>query len=236
MKNEFGQMVGDHVGHWKFRQIPVLKELNGRFCTLLPLDINQHAELLFKAFQFGNQGEIYTYLPFGPFTTYDSFKEWLQNACLSKLFFTICDLKNNTFQGIASFHDIDIEHGVIEVGSVLYSKALQKTAAGTEAMYLMMREVFEVLGYRRYQWRCNALNLASRRAAERLGFTYEGIFRQHYVFKGRNRDTAWYSIIDTEWPALKNKFERWLSSNNFDEHGNQIMKLDNIAKCYTSGT
>jgi RimJ/RimL family protein N-acetyltransferase len=228
MKNQFGQVIGNIIKNWQPRKAPILKEIKGNFCTLLPLDVQQHAKPLFNAFQLGNQGEIYTYLPFGPFETYDSFQQWLHSASLSKLYFTICDLNSNTFQGIASFHDIDTEHGVVEVGSILYSKLLQKTAAGTEAMYLMMREVFEKLGYRRYQWRCNALNLPSRKAAERLGFTFEGIFRQHYIFKDRNRDTAWYSIIDTEWPNLKFKFERWLSPNNFDDNGNQIVKLNHI--------
>lgn len=225
MKNKFGQVVGNLVKDWQSRKMPILREIKGTFCTLLPLDINQHAEHLFNAFK--HEDDLYTYLPFGPFETFDSFRLWLQSARLSKLYFTILDLKSNTFQGIASFHDIDTDHGVIEVGSIIYSKVLQKTAAGTEAMYLMMKEVFEGLGYRRYQWRCNALNSASRRAAERLGFTFEGIFRQHYVVKGRNRDTAWYSIIDTEWPHLKYKFEQWLLPDNFDK-GNQKVKLNNI--------
>lgn len=226
MKNQFGQVIGNVVENWQPRKMPVIKEINGHFCRLLPLDINQQAEPLFNAFN--NQDEIYTYLPFGPFQTYDSFKQWLQSASLSKLYFTIYDHGSNSLQGLASFHDIDTDHGVIEVGSVLYSKLLQKTTASTEAMYLMMKEVFEELGYRRYQWRCNALNLASKKAAERLGFIFEGISRQHYVFKGRNRDTAWYSIIDKEWPALKHKFEKWLSPNNFDGCGNQIVKLNDI--------
>ncbi len=226
MKNQFGQIIGDLVKDWQPRKMPILREIKGNFCTLLPLNINQHAEPLFNAFR--DHDELYTYLPFGPFETYDSFRLWLQSASLRKLYFTIRELKSNTFQGIASFHDIDTDHGVIEVGSIIYSKSLQKTAAGTEAMYLMMKEAFEALGYRRYQWRCNALNSGSRKAAERLGFTFEGIFRQHYVVKGRNRNTAWYSIIDSEWPDLKYKFEHWLSPQNFDEYGTQIMSLNKL--------
>ena len=126
---------------------------------------------------------------------------------------------------MASFHDIDTTHGVIEVGAVIYSDALKRTRAATEAMYLMMSHVFDDLQYRRYQWRCNALNTPSRLAAERLGFQFEGVFRQAHVFKGHNRDTAWYSIIDNEWPALKAKFELWLKPENFDAQGQQLTKL-----------
>jgi RimJ/RimL family protein N-acetyltransferase len=127
--------------------------------------------------------------------------------------------------GIATYHDIEIDHGVIEVGCVIYSKKLQKTRIATEAMYLMMKNIFDKYGYRRYQWRCNALNMPSRKAAERLGFKFEGIFRNSNVFKGYNRDTAWYSIIKDEWQLNKTKLEKWLMPTNFDEYGNQLTKL-----------
>jgi len=227
-KNEFGQLIDNIVENWSPRKIPVAKEINGKFCLLKPLYIDEHGMQLFKAFQQDNNGEIYTYLPFGPFADYDGFIKWLYDASISKICFTIIDLITNTPQGIASFHDIDVNHGIIEVGSIIYSKSLQRTVAATEAMYLLMHEVFDIYQYRRYQWRCNALNQPSRRAAERLGFKFEGIFRQHYVFKEHNRDTAWFSIIDSEWPNIKHRFEKWLSYDNFYKDGNQILHLKDI--------
>src|SRR5262245_30220492 len=142
------------------------------------------------------------------------------------LFFAIGDNTTARALGYASFMRIDPSHGVIEVGSILFTPALQRTAAATEAMYLMARHVFEDLGYRRYEWKCNAKNEPSRRAAVRLGFTFEGIFRQHMVVKGHNRDTAWYSMLDSEWPARKTAFERWLDPSNFDAQGQQRRALE----------
>ena len=225
-QNQFGQTTGLQVENWIPRELPSQKTMFGNYCVLEFLDINKHAAKLFTAFQFNNPGETWTYLPFGPFDTYDEFKEWLNKSSLSKQVFVIN--QNDSPQGIACFHDIDLEHGVIEIGSIHYSKLLQKTQAATEAMYLMMHRVFEEHGYRRYQWRCNALNQNSRYAAERLGFKFEGTFRQTNIFKGCNRDTAWYSIIDNEWPTLKMKFQKWLDLNNFDVHGNQLSKLQEI--------
>lgn len=226
--NKFNQNIGLSAKDWTPRQIPPTSSMYGDYCFLEFLDIDKHAPALFEAFKFNNQGETWTYLPFGPFDTYNKFKDWLGKASLEKMFFTIIDKQSNTPQGLASYHDINLDHGVIEVGSIHYSKALQKTCAATEAMYLMMHRVFEELGYRRYQWRCNALNQGSCRAAERLGFKFEGIFRQSNVFKRHNRDTAWYSIIDSEWPELKVKFQKWLDLKNFDTHGKQIKKLQEV--------
>jgi RimJ/RimL family protein N-acetyltransferase len=138
----------------------------------------------------------------------------------------IVELASDRPAGVASYLRIDPAMGSIEVGAILYSPALQRSPAATEAMYLMARHVFEELGYRRYEWKCDSLNQASRRAAERLGFRYEGTFRQAWVVKGRNRDTAWYSIIDSEWPALRNAFERWLDPSNFDAAGKQRARLE----------
>ncbi len=227
-QNQFNQVIGHRIENWMPKQKPRREIMLGNYCKLEPLDINSHTSKLFEAFQMNNQGETWTYLPFGPFNTEIEFKVWLSKVTLEKLFYTIIDNKHNLPQGFASYHDIDLEHGVIEVGSIHYSKLLQKTRTGTEAMYLMMHHVFEELDYRRYQWRCNALNKGSRTAAERLGFKFEGIFRQSNVFKGYNRDTAWYSIIDNEWPALKVKFQRWLDPSNFDTNGNQKVSLQAI--------
>jgi RimJ/RimL family protein N-acetyltransferase len=227
-KNQFGQVVGIPVENWVQRQKPSYEPMGGQYCRVEALDIGQHAAKLFEAFQWNNQDETWTYLPFGPFNTFGEFKKWLNQYGQAKMIFTIIDKATESPQGIAIYHDIDVDHGVIEVGSIHYSKLIQKSRAGTEAMYLMMHRAFEDLSYRRYQWRCNVLNKASRRAAERLGFKFEGIFRQSHVLKGHNRDTAWYSIIDCEWPALKEKFQKWLHPSNFDEHGQQLVKLQEI--------
>lgn len=228
--NQFNQIIGKPIENWVPREEPAKENMYGNYCTLEPLDIYRHSADLFKTFKFNNQGETWTYLPFGPFKTYEEFKRWLSEKSVSKdyIFFAVIDKNSNVPNGIASYHDIDLMHGTAEVGSIHYSKMLQKTRAATEAMYLMMYQIFEKLGYRRYQWRCNSLNQSSRNAAERLGFKFEGIFRQTNVFKNLNRDTAWYSIIDSEWPSLKVKFQRWLDSNNFDANGNQKRKLQEI--------
>lgn len=225
-QNQFGQTLGVIVENWQGVQEPPRTKMAGQYCVLEPLNVDLHAQILFDAFQFNNLGDTWTYLPFGPFNTIADFKTWLDTSNKTKVVFTIVDSRTNKAEGIATYHDIDLAHGSIEVGSIHYSKQLQKTRAATEAMYLMMNRVFEELGYRRYQWRCNALNQGSRRAAERLGFKFEGIFRQQYVFKDRNRDTAWFSIIDSEWPALKTKFNKWLNPTNFDSTGCQILKLE----------
>jgi len=229
-KNQFGQILGNPVEDWVPRVAPAKERMWGYYCILEPLDVSRHGADLFKAYQFNNPGDTWTYLPFGPFETYEEFDKWLKarSALEGYIFFTVIDKNTHLPQGIASYHHLDLAHGTVEVGAIHYSKRLQKTRAATEAMYLMMYQIFQKLGYRRYQWRCDSLNQASRNAAERLGFTFEGIFRQTNVFKGRNRDTAWYSIIDSEWPILKGKFEKWLDPNNFDENGNQKVKLKEI--------
>lgn len=224
-KNQFDQIIGFPVEHWSARPLPPKKVIPGNYCRLEPLNMAQHGEQLFEAFQLNNPGDTWTYLPYGPFATYPEFKQWLAMADAHQFFYTIIETETQTPQGIARYHKVDPEHGVIEVGSIHYSKALQKSRAATEAMYLMMQFAFDELGYRCYKWRCNALNQGSRKAAERLGFQFEGIARQGYVFKGYNRDNAWYSIIDSEWPALKAKFLKWLSPDNFDVSGNQILRL-----------
>ena len=160
---------------------------------------------------------MWTYLFAGPYRTRAEYHAYLEKCSVSEdpLFFAIVDARLERATGLGSYLRIEPAHGVIEVGHLAFSPLLQRTAAATEAMYLMMRQVFE-LGYRRYEWKCDALNAASRRAAERLGFTFEGIFRQAVVYKGRNRDTAWYAIIDRDWPAVDAEFRRWLAPDNFD--------------------
>jgi len=143
-----------------------------------------------------------------------------------RLFFTLVPAAGGRASGVASYLRIVPEFGVIEVGNIWFGPALQRTAAATEAIYLLARHVFDDLGYRRLEWKCNALNAASRRAAERFGFTFEGVFREHMVIKGRNRDTAWYAIVDRDWPAIRDAFERWLDPENFDAAGAQRLRLD----------
>jgi RimJ/RimL family protein N-acetyltransferase len=169
---------------------------------------------------------MWTYLFSGPFGTAQEFAAWLaaREDSLDPLFFAIVDGPTGHATGLASYLRIETMHGVVEVGHLAFSPLLQRTRAATEAMYLMMKHAFE-LGYRRYEWKCDALNEASRRAAERLGFRFEGIFRQAVVYKGRNRDTAWYSIVDSEWPARRAAFEAWLDPANFDADGRQLRRL-----------
>ena len=201
----------------------------GRFCRLEPLDPARHATDLFEAFSLDRSGAMWTYLPYGPFEGFEAYVGWMKSACLGDdpLFFAIIDSSSGRAVGVASFMRIDPAMGVIEVGHLGFSPRLQRTPAATEAMYLMMRRAFE-LGYRRYEWKCDSLNEPSRAAALRFGFAYEGLFRQAVVVKGRNRDTAWYSVIDAEWPALRDAFERWLARANFDAQGAQRQRLSEL--------
>jgi RimJ/RimL family protein N-acetyltransferase len=193
---------------------------------LEPLSPDLHAADLFDAFALDKDGKMWTYLSVGPFETKAEFVVWVQEVAVKQdpQFYAIIDLATGGAVGAVSLMRIDPKYGCIEAGSVTFSPLLQRTTAATEAMYLMMRRIFE-LGYRRYEWKCNALNLRSCSAAERLGFTFEGIFRHARVVKGHNRDTAWYSIIDSEWPARKIAFEAWLDPANFDINGRQLTKL-----------
>jgi RimJ/RimL family protein N-acetyltransferase len=200
--------------------------LAGRYCRLEPLDASRHAADLYAANSLDREGRMWTYLFSGPFSTLEEFTAWLKprEDSLDPLFFTVVDLATGRATGIASYLRIDTAHGVIEVGHLAFSPLLQRTRAATEAMYLMMKRAFE-LGYRRYEWKCDALNSASRHAAERLGFEFEGIFRQAVIYKGRNRDTAWFSVIDSEWPKRETAFLSWLDPANFDSHGRQLRRL-----------
>jgi RimJ/RimL family protein N-acetyltransferase len=168
----------------------------------------------------------WTYLPYGPFSSFQSYEEWLEESARREdpLFYAIVEPAGRAV-GIAAYMRIERAHGVIEVGHLNFSRALQRTAAATEAMYLMMRRAFDDLGYRRYEWKCDRFNEPSRRAALRLGFTYEGLFRHAIVYNQRSRDTSWYSITDLEWPAKKAAFDAWLAPANFDETGAQRRRL-----------
>lgn len=205
--------------------------MTGRYGRLEPLAQSTHALSLFREFQKDPMERGWTYLPYGPFDRQESFETWIDTSCLSNdpLFFSIIDGMSGKAIGVASYLNIHPSIGSIEVGHIHYSPALQRTRLATEAMYLMMKHVFD-LGYRRYEWKCNALNRPSRDAALRLGFSFEGIFRQHLVVKGRNRDTAWYACIDKEWPDLRTAYEAWLQPENFDDDGRQYRRLSDLTK------
>ena len=200
--------------------------LEGRYASLAPLDATAHADALFEITRGRENDDLWLYLADGPFDSAEAFREEIARKAVSAdaVFFAILDAGARPI-GYASYMRIEPAHGVIEVGNVLFSRELQGTTGATEAMYLMARHAFEDLGYRRYEWKCNALNAPSRAAALRLGFTFEGIFRQHMVIKGCNRDTAWFSMIDGEWPRLRAAFDRWLDPSNFDAQGRQRATL-----------
>lgn len=210
--------------------------LQGRFVTLVPLDPAAHAITLYEASHGPEREDLWRYLFDGPYPDRATFETRLKQMAGSRdpLFFTILDNATGKPVGYASYLRIEPAHRCIEVGSILFTPLLQRTPGATEAMYLMARHAFEDLGYRRYEWKCNALNEPSRRAALRLGFTFEGIFRQHMIIKGRNRDTAWFSMLDSEWPARRASFERWLSPENFDAQGRQKQSLSRMNETLTS--
>jgi RimJ/RimL family protein N-acetyltransferase len=224
--NHLGQPVGLALLDWQPPPRPPRHTLEGNYCRLEPLSPENHAEALFAANSLDAEGRNWTYLPYGPFASLIAYRVWVEQVCGSEdpLFFAIVEQATGLATGVASYLRISPESGSIEVGHINYSPLLQRTSAATEAMYLMMEQVF-ALGYRRCEWKCNALNAASRAAAQRLGFSYEGLFRQATVVKGRNRDTAWYAVIDLEWPALQAAFLQWLDPANFDNQGRQRLPL-----------
>jgi RimJ/RimL family protein N-acetyltransferase len=213
--------LNQELSGWKPVSLPNRESVYGRTVTLEPLKAARHAAALWQVVH--GRDEVWNYLADGPYRSEADLAAALKEreTSTSAVFFGIVPKAIGVVAGYASYMRIDPANGVIEVGNILLSPSLQRTAAATEAMYLMARHVFEDLGYRRYEWKCNANNEPSRRAALRLGFTFEGIFRQHMVIKGQNRDTAWYSMLDSEWPALKARFEAWLDPANFDAEGRQ---------------
>jgi RimJ/RimL family protein N-acetyltransferase len=225
--NHLGQPIGFPVDGWTVRQRPPLTAMTGRLCRVEPLDAGRHAAELYAANSADRDGRMWTYLPWGPYDGFDDYLAATKAGLRREGFITyaVNDMASGKAVGVASYLNINLTAGSIEVGRIAYAPALQRKPAGTEAMYLMMRRVFDELGYRRYEWKCNALNAPSRAAAERYGFRFEGIFRHADIVKGRNRDTAWFSIADCEWPAIKAAFERWLDPGNFDGDGQQRMSL-----------
>lgn len=230
--NHLGQPIGVAVQGWTPRARPEIAVIEGHFCRVEPLDTERHAADLYAANSLDRDGKMWTYLPSGPFASFDEYQRVLKAGLRRETFitFAIIDVASDKAVGITSYLNINATAGSIEVGGIAYSPLLQRRPAGTEAMFLMMRHVFDDLGYRRYEWKCNALNANSRAAALRYGFRFEGIFRQADVVKDHNRDTAWFSITDGEWPDIKSAFERWLSSDNFDADGRQRESLSALTR------
>ena len=221
------RQFGEKLAGWRVPPRPDAEMLAGRLVRLERLDADAHAGDLFRA----NSADdaIWDYLPYGPFASVVGYHRWVKDMAglTDPYFYAIRDLASGRLGGVASYLRITPEAGSIEVGHINLAPELQRSPAATEAMFLMMDWAFGA-GYRRYEWKCDALNRPSRRAAERLGFSYEGIFRQATIVKGRNRDTAWFAMIDKEWPALRDAYCRWLAPANFETDGRQIRRLGDL--------
>jgi RimJ/RimL family protein N-acetyltransferase len=235
--NEFGQPIGALVPNWHGAQKPDDTPLTGRYCRLERVSVERHANDLYDAYGQAPDARDWTYLSVGPFDSLDAYRAHLTRIAASTdpFHYTVVDLSTGKAVGTLALMRIDPANGVIEVGFVTFSRLLQKTRAATEAIFLLMRHAFDTLGYRRFEWKCDALNAPSRTAALRFGFTFEGIFRQAIVYRGRNRDTAWFSIIDSEWPAIRTAFDTWLEPANFDARGMQARKLAEMIDAQRAG-
>jgi RimJ/RimL family protein N-acetyltransferase len=211
--------------HWAPAKLPDRSDIKGVRARLEPVDPKRHAASLFDACV--GADSIWDYLGYGPFTDLGSFSQWLAERAVSEdpLFYAVVDVQAEAPRGMASYMRMKPAHGVIEIGHIWFGLALQRTRAATESIFLLARHAFDDLGYRRLEWKCDALNARSRRAAERFGFVFEGVFRQHMVIKGRNRDTAWFAMTDGDWPLRKAAFEAWLAEANFDQEGRQRRSL-----------
>ena len=228
--NEFEQPIGAPVPDWKGAEAPGRAPLTGRYCRIEPVDVERHAADLYDAYSSAADARDWTYLNVGPFDSLAASREHLTRMAASPdpLHHAVIDLATGKAVGTLALMRIDRVNGVIEVGHVTYSPRLKQTRIATEAMFLLMTQVFEVLGYRRFEWKCDSLNAPSRAAALRYGFTFVGIFRQAIVYHQRNRDTAWFSVLDGEWPALRAGYTRWLDAGNFDAQGKQIERLAHL--------
>lgn len=220
-------LFGPAVPNWQAPPAPTGALLSGQYAHLAPLSAEDHAALLFRAY--AGHDRVWDYLPYGPFSSAAQYHRWVRDHAgqADPFFYAVQNLESGAWEGVASYLRVQPSAGSIEVGHINFSPALQQTCAATEAMFLMMQWAFEA-GYRRYEWKCDALNMPSRRAAQRLGLSFEGVFRQATVVKGRNRDTAWFAAIDAEWPALKEAFLAWLSPSNFDGAGQQKERLADL--------
>ena len=216
------------LSDWTPRPLPERKVLEGRYVRLEPLDADRHGQGLFEASSVEDADSRFTWLFDNVPATLEDMRPWLEKSAASQttLFYAIIDKATGKIAGRQALMRIDAENGSIEIGNVYWGPLISRKPAATEAQYLFMQYIFDELGYRRYEWKCNNDNLPSKRAAERFGFQFEGIFRQHLIVKGKNRDTAWYAMIDSEWPTLKQAYQNWLAPENFDADGQQIQKLE----------
>lgn len=228
-QNQFGQPVGEPVSNWMPRPYPSGVCLEGRHCRIERLDARRHLKGLYAVVA-DDDASAWTYMTYGPFENEAAFESWFAASCsqADPFFYAIVDAASSAVMGFASYLRIAPAVGAIEIGNVYFSRMLRRSALATEAMYLMMRHAIEDLGYRRYEWKCDSLNAPSRAAAQRFGFSFEGIFRQATLYKGRNRDTAWFAVIDRDWPKVKRAFERWLDPSNFNADGSQKISLSTL--------
>ncbi|WP_329126841.1 GNAT family N-acetyltransferase [Streptomyces sp. NBC_01465] len=235
--NEYDQPIGAPVPGWSPRPLPAEIVLKGDHCRLEPLNANRHAADLYAANRSEPDQGAWTYMFAGPFENPQDYRRYAEEAAASSdpRHYAVISLADSTAVGTLSLMRQDPAHGVVEIGNVMFSPRMKRKPISTEAQFLAMRYVFEDLGYRRYEWKCDSLNAPSRTTAERLGFTFEGIFRQAVVYKGRNRDTAWYSVIDIEWPVVKRAFEAWLAPDNFDDQGLQRHALADLRRTGATG-
>jgi RimJ/RimL family protein N-acetyltransferase len=236
--NEFGQPIGFDLPGWTPPAFPPHVTLQGRYCRLEPLNAAKHARDVFESQAEDTDGARWTYLFHGPYKEFAEYEKWALGAESSRdpQFYAIVDAASGRAVGTCTYMRIEPTHGVIEVGNIYFSPRLSRTRAATEAMYLLMANAFE-LGYRRYEWKCDSCNLPSRAAATRFGFTYEGMFRQAIVNKGRNRDTTWFAVIDRDWNGgLKDAYLRWLDPANFDATGAQKRKLSALTAPFVHAT
>lgn len=234
--NSLGQPIGDALPDWSPPPPPAHEALAGSSARVEPLDAARHFEPLWDAVSQERDGRSWTYLPSGPFPDVDAYRAWFDAFAARDdlLPYAVVRTDDGAAAGVASYLRIEPELGSVEVGHLHFTERLKRSPASTEAMFLMMEHAF-ALGYRRYEWKCDALNAPSRAAAERLGFRHEGRFRQAAVYKGRNRDTDWYSILDGEWPALREAFRRWLAPENFDADGRQRTRLSELTAAARAG-
>lgn len=228
-RDAWDQPVGFPLPDWRPPPPPSRTALQGRYCRVEPLDAGRHAADFHAANLLEPDLRGWTYLTYGPFASADDCRRWAEQSAqrTDYLFYALIDLRSGKAAGMAAYMRIDTANGSIEIGSIKYTPLIARQPAATEAMHLMTGNAF-ALGYRRCEWKCDALNAPSRAAAQRLGFSYEGTFRQAVVHKDRNRDTAWYSIIDGEWPALRQTHEQWLAPENFDARGHQCVRLSDL--------
>lgn len=218
------------IAHWTPRQRPARRSFAGSYVEIEPLDASYHGDGLYAVSSVPDSERLFRWLPDRPPESRQAFQPWLDRAEKSEdpLFFTIVDKKSGEIAGRQTFLRIDANNGGIEIGNIYWGPAMAKTPAATESLFLFARYAFDELGYRRFEWKCDSDNLPSRRAAERFGFVFEGIFRQHMIVKGKNRDTAWFAILDKDWPSARQAFEEWLDPSNFDPEGKQKRRLADI--------